>query len=87
MHAQPGLRDALVASSGAIRLGLDFRANGIEVGILAFALVQKHAVLLRSLGRVDELEDKWSARHDARAARQKVLPIGLREIICRRKAS
>jgi hypothetical protein len=67
------LRDAFVLSGDAERLLLDLASNLVEIDE-PLVDMEELAPLLAVAGRVDQLEDERSARHDALAARQEIAP-------------
>jgi hypothetical protein len=68
------LRDALVLASDAVRLLLDLAPDLIEIDKALVEVEELAPFSAVAGGRVDQLENERSARHDALAAREEIAP-------------
>ena len=68
------LGDALVLAGDAERLLLDLAPDLVEIDEPLVEVEELAPLLALATGRVDQLEDERSARHDALATRQEIAP-------------
>jgi hypothetical protein len=68
------LRDTLVLAGDAIRLLLDLAPDLVEIDEALVEVEELAPFSAVAGGRVDQLENEWSARHDALAAREEIAP-------------
>jgi hypothetical protein len=68
------LRDAFVLASNAERLLLDLAPDLVEIGEALVEVEEQAPFSAVAGGRVDQLQNERSARHDALAAREEIAP-------------
>ena len=68
------LGDALVLAGDAERLLLDLAPDLVEIDEPLVEVEKLAPLVALAAGRVDQLEDEGSARHDALATRQEIAP-------------
>lgn len=68
------LRDAFVLASDAERLLLDLAPDLVEIGEALVEVEELAPFSAVAGGRVDQLQNERSARHDALAAREEIAP-------------